>query len=181
MSTRKTLSPVTGSSGFSLFEVVVAVSVFAAAALLGTQALHSTFWMDRALEKRQSELEQIGAALMLMRRDLRNAITIRPVPSMNQIQELQFLVADNTMLASERDHPSVLEARNVIWQYQSAVGVLRRAITTDSGEPVFATLLQGVERLQLETLTAAPDTHALVKLHIDVQHYGRLTVVEHML
>jgi len=157
----------------SVLELVVAVAIFAVAALTGTEVLHATLSVDRQMQARHRQTEEVALTLMLARRDLRNALTLLPDSPGDPVVDVRLTAAgmaldSGTLTAGVSD---------VAWRWSQPDRILRRGVAGPDGQMLFAELLTGVEAFDIR-VDSERGPSQLVSLRLTVTGYGDLVVTE---
>lgn len=156
-----------------MLELVVALAIFAIAALTGAEVLYTTLSVDRQMEARHRQTEDVALTLMLARRDLRNALTLSPDLPGDAGVDVRLTAAGMAM------DPKSLSTgvAEVAWQWSPVDQRLRRGVADPAGRVRFADLLTGVEAFDLR-IVAENDRSRLISLRMTVAEYGDLVVTE---
>ncbi len=161
------------AAGLSVLELVVALAIFAVAALTGAEVLYATLSVDRQLDARHQQTEAVALTLMLARRDLRDALTLQTGRAGGAAAEVRMAVAGTAL------DPVTLTSgvSDVVWQWSQADQRLRRGVAGPDGRMLFADLLTGVEAFEAR-IVAETETSRLVSIRLTVTEYGDLVVTE---
>ncbi len=161
------------TAGLSVLELVVALAIFAIAALTGAEVLTSAVSVDRQMAVRHQQTEKIALTLTLARRDLRNAVSLRPDRSGDALVDVRLTGAG---MARESDTLTT-GMSEIAWEWSPADQTLRRGIAGPGGQMRFATLLSGVEAFDLGIVDEGEHSR-LIRLSLTVAGYGDLSVTE---
>ncbi len=146
------------SRGFSMFELVVVLAIFALVALTGTQVIRATVQADHRLSQISDTSRELAVALALLRRDLGAAIGIGFVAPAGGAEPPLRIGADGFSLSvgGLGTGPDQDGLGRVVWRLDRASGTLTRRVwptlapAASQAASAEVTLLGGVRSIAVE-------------------------------